>query len=265
MPLSIIHNLIIVSRLLLLLIFISAGPAKASWDFKAEQLFRSFPTGFYLKANGGYSLKFWKSKSDFLYGYVRPSLQVQTSAVVNVVNPHLDFNPISFVNLFAGYSYTNRNLSEISNFNCEDVICRGKLKRKYYGSRIALTFKKFLLLTGVRWTRVHLQNPLLTKGFADELSSTIASPGNDLLTQKTLIFGYQFTEKLLVGYLGQFNHMRNLDQDSKMHILLNRYSIAKNWEISAGPGIFETRTGAKNLTVLSLLNWNFKSAPILAH
>ncbi|MBK23130.1 MAG: hypothetical protein CME70_03915 [Halobacteriovorax sp.] len=250
--------------LLSLFILISPMTVYSSWDFKVDQLFRSFPTGFYIKANGGYSYKFWEGEKDFAYGYLRPNLNLQTSAVVNVINPHLDFNPISFVNLFAGYSYTMRNISEISNFDCNQVICKADLNRKYYGARVALAYKNFLLLTGIKWTGVSLKDPT-SQNFADEQSSTIASAGKDRLIQKTLLFGYQLNKKLLLGYLGQYNHMQNLKQKTKMHIALTRFTFSKNWELSAGPGLFQTRTDANNFTVLSLLTWKFKEAPILAH
>lgn len=239
-------------------------PVKAEWDFKLEQLFRSFPTGFYIKSNLGYSKKFWKGNKPFLYGYIRPALNLQTSAVVNVVNPHLDFNPISFVNLYTGASYTNRNISKISNFDCEQVSCRGKLSRTYYGARVALALKKFVLVAGVKRTSVHFKTAS-NLSFADELSSTIASPSNDLLTQKTLMFGYKLSDDLMLAYMGQFNSMKNTKQKSKMHLMLARYGISKDWELTAGPGVFETRAESNVLTVLSLLTWKFKEAPILAN
>lgn len=252
------------SRTLISLFILFSFSAYGEWDFKVEQLLRSFPTGFYVKSNIGYSKKIWKGEEDYLYGYIRPALNLQTSAVVNVANAHIDFNPISFVNLYAGSSYTNRNISKISNFDCEQVSCRGRLKRTYYGARVALALKKFVLVTGVKKINVHFEKAS-SLSFADELSSTIASPSNDLLTQKLFMLGYKVKENLMLAYLGQFNHMKNTDQKTKMHIILGKYSINKDWEVSAGPGVFETRTGSKVLTLLSLLTWKYKDAPILAN
>lgn len=247
-----------------LLLFILPMSALASWDLSFEQLVRTFPTGLYLKSTAGFTQKFWQGDKPFMYGYIRPAISLQTSGVVNVAKAHIDFNPISFVNFTLGKTYTNRNISEISNFNCSQVICRGELKRTFYGMRTALSFKKMVLMAGVKWTRVYLSEAS-TLSFADELSSTIASPGNDLLIQKTFLLGYQVSPKLLLAYLGQLNRMRNTALETKMHMALGQYSFNPHWKLSVGPGVFDTRTGSKNLTVLSILQWNFKQGPILAN
>lgn len=248
----------------LLLLFFLPMSVSASWDLSAEQLIRTFPTGLYLKSTAGLSKKFWQGDKPFLYGYIRPAITLQTSGLVNVGKAHVDFNPISFINISLGKAYTKRNISKISNFDCSKVICRGSLSRTFYGARMALRFKKFLFLGGVKWTRVYLKEASLLS-FADELSSTIASSGNDLLIQKTFLIGIQIRPKLLLGYLGQFSRMRNTSLETKMHMLLTQYELNKRWKLSFGPGVFETRTGSKNLTLLSLINWNFNQAPILAN
>lgn len=248
----------------LLLLFFLPMSAMASWDLSAEQLLRTFPTGLYLKSTAGYSKKFWQGDQPFLYGYIRPAITLQTSGLVNVGKAHVDFNPISFINLNFGKAYTKRNIAKISNFDCAQVICRGSLSRTFYGARLALTFKKILFMGGVKWTRVKLVEKSLLS-FADELSSTIASPGEDLLIQKTFLAGYQLNSKLLLAYLGQFSRMRNTALETKMHMFLSQYQFNKRWKLTVGPGLFETRTGSKNLTILSLINWNYKEAPILAN
>lgn len=254
--------MIMVLKLLILLCLPFSCFAKM--DFRLEQLVRTFPTGLYLKSTAGYSQKFWKGDKPFLYGYIRPALTLQTSAVVNMGAAHIDFNPISFVNFSIGKSYTKRNISEISNFDCSLVICRGSLKRTFYGVRSALSFKKILFLTGVKWSRVSLVEAS-SLSFADEQSSTIASADNDLLIQKTLLLGYQLRPRLLLAYLGQYNRMKNTGNSTKMHLALGQFKFNNAWKLSLGPGVFKTRTGSQNLTVLSILEWNLKTAPILAN
>lgn len=247
-----------------LLLFFIPISASASWDLSFEQLVRTFPTGLYLKSTAGFTQKFWQGDKPFLYGYIRPAIALQTSAVVNAAKAHIDFNPISFINFSVGKSFTNRNISEISSFNCTEVICRAKLNRTFYGARTALSFKGISLLAGVKWSRVHLKEASLLS-FADELSSTIAAAGNDLLIQKTLLLGFQLNSKLFLAYLGQYNRMRNTDSKTKMHAALSQLKLGPRLKISFGPAIFETRSESRNLSVLSILQWNFKEGPILAN
>lgn len=248
-------------RFLWIFIFVglSHQSLKADWDLKFEQLARSYPTGFYIKSNIGYSKNFWEKDKKALYGYGRIAAEAQTSFVVNTASLIVDFNPISFVNLFGGISKTNRNISDISSFSCELVTCRGKLNRSYYGYRIALGAGEFFLMGEMKFTNIELTTGN-NKLFVDELSSTLGSPNKDRLEQQTLVLGYS---KIMT--LSQFNKMSNTKQKSQMHYLLYRWQFKKSWELKVGPGVFKSRVSDRHFSVISLLTWNFKEGPLLSH
>tara|TARA_R110002072_G_scaffold534_6_gene4019 strand:+ start:196856 stop:197614 length:759 start_codon:yes stop_codon:yes gene_type:complete len=232
---------------------------QAKWDFKLEQLARSYPTGFYLKANLGLSKKLWEKDPKVLYGYGRIAAEAQTSFVVNSAKVLFDINPISFINFFGGASKTNRNISNISSFSCELVTCRGKLNRSFYGSRIAIGAGSFFFMT--EWKATNIE---LTTGnhlpFVDELSSTLGSPNKDKLEQLTVAFGFKSFMSL-----SQFNKMQNTQQETQMHYLLYRKFFKESLELKVGPGFFESRESEKHFSVISLLTWSFSKAPLLAH
>ncbi|MCP4915059.1 MAG: hypothetical protein GY909_18215 [Oligoflexia bacterium] len=242
---------------ILLILFVTSLEAK--WDFKLEQLARSYPTGFYLKSNVGYSLNFWEKDKKALYGYGRIAAEAQTSFVVNTASVIVDFNPISFVNLFGGLSKTNRNISDISSFSCELVTCRGKLDRSYYGYRLALGAGKFFLMGETKYTNIELTTGN-NRLFVDELSSTLGSPNKDRLEQHTLALGYSS-----IMTLSQFNRMNNTNQKSQMHYLLYRKFFNKELELKVGPGFFRSRVQDNHFSIISLLTWNIKAGPLLSH
>lgn len=241
-------------KVLILLTMLLPLSIKAQWDFSATQLYRSFPSGFYINATGGYSFPLWKIDDKVLFGYLRPSVTGQTSFVVNSAEAKLDFNPISFLNLFYGKSHTDRNYDELDTFECGVVVCDTILKREFYGARLALGAGPLVLLSKVQWYRTRLDEHHTTE-FADELSSLISSPGNDTLFQKQLLLGFKFSPKFMLGYLGMVNEMRNTQQTSKMQILTGLYHFNNEWNLLAGPGIFTTRTDADVFTILTLLTW----------
>lgn len=250
-------------KVLVLLIALLPLSLKAEWDLKASQLYRSFPTGFYINATGGYSLPLWKVNDKVLYGYIRPSATAQTSFVVNAAQAQVDLNPISFLNLYVGKSYTDRNYDELDTFDCAAIVCDTKLKRDYYGARLALGAGPILLMGEAKWFRSELDEDHPGRQYADELSSLISSAGGDTLFQRNLIAGYKLTEKWMIGYLGQFNKMRNTDQTSTMQVLINQINLGNGWGIIAGPGMFTTRDDANVFTVLSLLTWKpLKGLPL---
>ncbi|MCO4794137.1 MAG: hypothetical protein KC493_10510 [Bacteriovoracaceae bacterium] len=242
-------------KILLLILILLPLSLKAEWDFKATQLYRSFPTGFYINATGGYSLPVWKADDKVLYGYIRPSVTGQTSFVVNAAKAQVDINPISFLNLYAGKSYTDRNFNDLDTFDCVALVCDTKLKRDFYGARLALGAGPILVMGEAKWYRSELDEHHPGRQYADELSSLVSSAGSDTLFQRNLIVGFKFSPNYMVGYLGQFNEMRNTQQTSKMQILLNQFHFSNGWSLIAGPGMFTTRDDSNIFTVLSLLTW----------
>ena len=242
-------------RILLVTILILPLSLKAEWDLKATQLARSFPTAFFINVTGGYSLPVWKKDDKVLYGYVRPSITAQTSFIVQMAQAQIDFNPISILNLYAGKSYTERNFDELPTFDCDAIVCDTKLQRDYYGFRIALGGGPILVMADLKWLRSELDEYHPNRQYADELSSLISSPGNDTLHQKTIIAGYKVSDKWMMGYLAQFNKMRNTQQESHMQYYFNQYKFKDDWEILAGPGYFKTRSSSNIFSVISLLTW----------
>lgn len=242
-------------RILLLLILLLPHSLKAEWDLKATQLARSYPTAFFINATGGYSLPVWKKDDKVLFGYIRPSVTAQTAFVVQMAQAQIDINPISILNLYAGKSYTERDFDELPTFDCVAIVCDTKIKRDYYGARLALGGGPFLVMADFKWLHSELDEHHPGRQYADELSSLISSPGNDTLHQKTIIAGYKVSDRWMMGYLAQFNEMRNTQQESHMQYYFNQYKFKDDWEILAGPGYFKTRSSSNIFSVISLLTW----------
>jgi hypothetical protein len=226
-------------------------------DYKVENLIRTFPIAFYLKANMGYSIPIYGKGEKVLFGYIRPSASFQTAAIVNTGRVQLDFNPISIMNFYFGKSLTKRNFENLSNFDCDSIICSADIKRDHYGMRVALKYKSIYYSGALNYNVGELDQ--VTKGdWADELSSLVNTGSKSIMVQQLHIIGHALDEKFSVGYLGLYNKMNNNRQSSSMHIAFGKYVFNNQWDIIAGSGIFKTRIQKKNLTALSLLTWKPK-------
>jgi hypothetical protein len=237
-----------------ILIFLIPNICYSQMDYKAENLVRTFPTAFYVKGSVGYSIPLYGKGEKVIFGYVRPSLTLQTAAVVNMGRAQIDFNPISILNFYYAKSYTKRNFEKLSNFDCSDIICSADIKRDHYGFRLALKYKTIYYSGALNYNVGELNQT--TKGnWADELSSLVNTGARSVLVQQLHIIGHELNEKFSMGYLGLYNKMNNSQQKSTMHIGFGKYIFNDQWDIISGMGVFKTRVQKSNLTALSLLTW----------
>ena len=241
------------SLILILLVFIP-NLSNAQLDYKAENLVRVFPTAFYIKGTAGYSIPFYGAGEKVLFGYIRPSLTLQSAAVVNMARAQIDFNPISILNFYYAKSYTIRNFENLSNFDCTNIICSADIKRDHYGFRVALKYRSFYYSGALNYNIGELDQAT-KEDWADELSSLVNTGSRSILVQQLHILGHELSKKLSLGYLGLYNKMNNNNQKSLMHIGFGKYIFNDEWTIIAGMGVFETRFQSKNLTAISLLTW----------
>lgn len=241
-------------RLILSLLLFFSTASFAQVDYKVQNLVRTYPTAFFVKGDVGYSLPIYGKGEKVLFGYVRASASYQTAAVVNTGKIQLDFNPISILNFYYGKSYTDRNYENLSNFDCTTLACTAKIKRDHYGMRLALKYKSILYMGLLNFNNSELDEKV-KRDFADELSSLVNTGTKSVLVQHQHLIGHQLDDKWMVGYLGQFNKMRNNEQTSTMNLGIVKYTFNDKWEMIGGLGAFRTRVQKTNATALTLLTW----------
>lgn len=238
--------------ILALLLPISAW---ATLDYSAQSLVRSYPIGFFASATSGYGFKLW-DKTDTnpaLYGYIRPSATIQTSAVVNQARAQIDIAPVAFMNFYAGAALVNRDFNNLDTFNCDVVTCRAKMTRQYVGFKMALKFKSIFLMTDHRFTRVKTSEK---RGvFAEEMGTLLGANGDDVLRVNQLIVGHEINEKWAIGGLVIANAMEKLINSSRMQIGFVRRTFGK-LTVLGGAGTFHTRNNADVFSTLVLFQWS---------
>lgn len=225
-----------------------------------EALVRSYPLGAFVKAEGTLDWKWWEKKDakvPIMYGLLRPGLTLKTSAVVNTISPFLEFYPISILGFFVRQSWTNRNMTEIGDFDCNTVQCKAdKIKRFTYGVKLALAYKKIFLVTKQKWTDISLEDAH-SKDFADEITTMVALNTGDEVYESLVVLGYQLSDTYSIGLFKKDNFMKSRDQQTRMHLLFMGHK-QKTYDAMLGVGSFRTRAHREVGTFLFNIKWPLK-------
>lgn len=183
---------------LLLLSILPVWAAPKNFDLAYGIQGRTLPAlGAELYAESGFNQMLWGKKSepkDVLYGLIRPNLQVSSSGVINSVKGELEVFPISILGFAVGRQYINSNY-DFPFFNCDDVICQGEFQRNYVESKMVLGHAGWVVVGHYKIETLRAPNG--NRPMADWRNIIIGDPGEEVQIEKKLIFGKQFSNKLV--------------------------------------------------------------------
>jgi len=223
-------------------------------DWQTEAMARSFPMAAYYKGVYGHSFENWnkKEKAPFLYGFIRPSASLRTSAIINALEGKFEFYPISIFGIFVGKEYVFRQAKNLDTFDCNQVECKGTVNKDFFGARLALKFGPVFLLNEFRYYDLEINRQ--NRYFTDELSTLLATPNKDKLESLISIIGYEINANHALALLRMSNDMKQSHQNSSMNLLLWQWKRT-DWSLLLGPGIFHTRDDQDIFTTFALWNW----------
>jgi hypothetical protein len=201
--------------MLLILSFLLSFSAWSKFDFDLGFQGRTIPSlGGELFAESGYNQILWGKKQepkDVLYGLVRPSLGVSTSAVINAAKAELEIFPISFLGFSVGRQYVNSNY-DFPFLKCMEITCQGEFVRNWVGSKIALGAKGYVAVASYY---LHtLRSPDPHQPMADWRNVIVGEGGEEVQIDRKLLLAKVFN-KNLVGFLletTQFQGSRELKE-----------------------------------------------------
>jgi hypothetical protein len=186
---------------LLILSTLSLWAAPTKFDLSLGMQGRTLPSfGAELYAEGGYNQKIWGKKEepkDVLYGLIRPNLTVSTSAVINSIKGEIEVFPISILGFAVGRQYQNSNF-DFPFMDCGVQVCEGEFIRNYAETKMVLGHAGWVAVGFFKYET--LRGPDSSRPIADWRNVIVGEPGEDVQIEKKLIFGKQFSNKL-VGVL----------------------------------------------------------------
>lgn len=237
--------------------------AEAMIDYSADTLVRSFPLGGYVKGLFGKSFLLWKKKHPkipIFYGFIRPSLGLKSSAIVNGAIAQIDIYPISILGLYTGKELVLRNTTKLDTFDCDTTLCNGQINRDYWGFRMAIGYKDFFFVSDYKQNVLEVKDS--TKMFADEITTLLGSPGRDVGSTHIMMLGHKINNKIQVGLLNMSNKMYHSKNKSQMSMAIVQFKRNK-WSYTLGSGIFNTREDQNVFSILGLFQWKGKKGHLL--
>lgn len=231
---------------------------KNGFDYKWTLLGRYYAPGFFSRFDVGFGQKLWEAKGKkkkYLYGFIRPSVAVQTSGLVNSLRGELSLYPVSFIRLYAGYDHTWRETENIPTFNCENEVCDGTVSRRYIGAKMAMAYKGYFLTFHYQLIRNQFQNANELRPFVDERTTLLVADEKSYVQALELFLGYNINAKWSSGVLGVLNQIRGEKAYTAMLMPFARYQWSKKWAVVFASGVFRSRFKSDHPSGLALIEW----------
>jgi hypothetical protein len=197
--------------------------ANANFDLALGAAARTWPSlGPEATIESGYNMVFWGAgnKKNPMYGLIRPSVKIGSSAVINSYDARMEFYPISFISLAVGHKYVKSDYDKFSFYDCEEVRCKGELRRDYTEFKMAMAFSKFTAVGKVVMSRNSYDNPNNdSRPVAEFRFAAIANAEVDDMYTSRYVLGY----KAFGGMIGIMSHYASFaksDQTYNMDLLI---------------------------------------------
>jgi hypothetical protein len=214
---------------MILLSLIFSFMAHSHVDFSYGGAFRSYP-GVGVEAYGetGYNKKMWDSGGVF-YGFVRPSLRLQTSGVINTVDTRFEFNPISFLSFTTGYQYVRSDFEGFNFYDCDEVRCTGDLSKRYFEIKGALAYKRVsTVFIFEKSMNIYSDATGEGKPVAEFRYAALANSGRDDSYRSRLILTYKISSTENVGLLSEYMRFEKSQQRYNMDLVIYSKKREKN-------------------------------------
>ncbi len=219
-------------------------------DYDVRASLRGYPSGIAVQSDIGYGQKLW-GKDDVMYGYIRPGINLQSSAVVNYAGAQLDFYPISFFGVSVGKTYGNRSYDDFQGFNCQELSCENSIEKTHLAINLALAYKKVKFINFYK--KQDFDNKTPGSFFAEEFSNLVGFEGDKLATNASIL-GYDINKNLMIAYLHMYNKMENTNQRSRMNLILGNYKKGQ-FTYQVGAGNFYNRNSKNHFSALFVVKW----------
>lgn len=236
-----------------LFIFLFTFNTFAHTDLSAGGALRTYPSlGAEVNAQIGYNFLLWgkgpgQNKKNYMFGLLRPSINFNSSSVINGYDARLEFYPISFIGLAAGKRTNISNYDGFSFFNCEQVRCIGTLNRNYQEFKMALIIKKLVAVgTVVVSNNTYSDEDNERRPVAEFRFAMLANPKEDKLYRSQYIFGLSHSNNGIFGIAAEYVGFDKSGQTHNMDLLIYTTKAKKTTYIF-GIGQFSSTHQPKGL------------------
>lgn len=198
---------------------------------------RTFPmVGGEVFSEVGHGLQLWGPKvlperpSPF-YGFIRPSLGIASSAVINSFKGEIDFFPVSFFGVTGGYSQVYSDF-DFPFFDCTKIHCRGRTEKRYIEGKLALAHKGYVFLSTYKRDKMQFSRNDLP--FGDFRRVIAGENGRDEQEELRVVLGKKDAKRML-GIVTEWIRFRlSGEQAHSTFFLVQRNKVESNLMLGAG-------------------------------
>lgn len=209
----------------ILFVFISqfAPLARAEVQYSLTPGVRSYPFGGSLEASAKYDHLLWDRRDDQTLGagprwkYSFAQLRA-AAASQGTVEVSASYFPISFFEIFAAKSFTDRYFQN-SKFDCDVLLCKGRLWREKAGFRLSLGYEYWFGLLSAVKTRAEQADK--SRPAYDEVEYLVLNAAGDDLETGIIALG-QKTEHLAVSLLHRQSRAIQSGENNQMQAIVIR-------------------------------------------
>lgn len=228
-----------------------------AFDYAVGGGFRTLPRGAAVAADAGYGQLLWGSHTPGgaaeLYGFVRPTLHLQTSGVVNRTDVGLDVFPISILGFSASQGYVARQ-TKTDTLDCDVLECEGTLAKTRLASHLTLGYGALFAYWDLSREAQSLKSGRRTFAFGDESSALAGAAGGDTLWGSDVGAGLKLAGPWSAGALLSTNAMSTSKSNNTLSALFGRWAEGP-WSATACLGIYRSSTQTPAFSAGLALSW----------
>lgn len=233
-----------------------ASVANSGLDYLVKAGGQTYPLGGLITGQAGYGVKLWEgvppensgaatdnsgaatdNVPQWKYGYLRPTIELQTAGTVNRAAAGLEIFPISILGISGGYGLSQRALSYVQDFDCSQVMCNETLSYTYLQANLMGGYQDVIFSVMGRYEKFTASESL--KPFYEEMSYLIAQPDHDDLRTLDVFAGYKLSDRWTTGVRGIYQEFVLSQNNSSSMFAVGRYTEGF-WQGTLGLGQFKS-------------------------
>lgn len=235
-----------------------AAVTNSGLDYLVKAGGQTYPLGGLITGQAGYGIKLWEGAPpdegpQWKYGYLRPTIELQTAGTVNRASAGLEIFPISILGISGGYGLSQRALSYVQDFDCAQVMCNETLSYSYLQANLMGGYQDYIFSVMGRYEKFTASESI--KPFYEEMSYLIAQPDHDDLRTLDVFAGYKLSDRWTTGVRGIYQEFIFTQNNSSSMFAVGRYTEGF-WQGTLGLGQFKSSHQDSRFSAILSVSYN---------